>query len=70
MGLDNSRWSSCRLDIRKEAVMYRDKPTQTGWYTPYQQDRDWIAYKRKHRSGATMKVGMILLWFILIVLFA
>jgi hypothetical protein len=50
--------------------MFRDRWLNSRWYTPYQQDQDWIAYKKKRRSSATMKVGMLLLWFLLIVVLA
>jgi hypothetical protein len=42
----------------------------TRWYTPYHRDMDDIARRRRNRSSATSKVFWILVWFILLMVFA
>lgn len=40
-----------------------------GYYTPYQQDMDDIAFRKNNRMSATAKVVFILIWFILLAIF-
>lgn len=47
----------------------RTKVRNGSWYTPYQQDMDDIAYRKKHRMSATAKIVFIVIWFILLAVF-
>lgn len=46
-----------------------DRSKDGGWYTPYQQDMDDIAYRKANRSSNTTKLVWILIWFGLLAVF-
>lgn len=61
----------CIIRSMKTYMTDRTKFRDNGsFYTPYQQDADDIAYRKSHRMSSTAKLVFIIVWLILVVIFA